>query len=88
MGSIEGTVERILTEQFEDASTKITPIEYSNRVGGSIVWSGFLGVAQIDRQMMVRNALRAKLTEDDLIHVGTILTFTPEEIEAMQGVAA
>ena len=49
------------------------------RFGGSIVWSGFVGLDQMDRQRVIRKLSDAALDVEGQLRVSMILTLTPEE---------
>ncbi len=53
------------------------------RVHGRIVWDGFAGKDQVDRQTTVRERLKQELGAEAQ-QVGVLLTYTPTELEAMQ----
>ena len=52
------------------------------RISGSVVWEGFAGLDQVDRQNKIRTLLRQKLGADAQ-QVGVLLTYTPDELNAM-----
>lgn len=52
------------------------------RVGGLLVWDGFVGREQIERQRTVWRVLREHLTPEEQLQVSAILTLTPEEMTA------
>jgi len=52
------------------------------RVSGSAIWAGFDGFDHVERQTMIRKVLREKLG-DEFKQVGVLLTYTPDEIDAM-----
>jgi len=54
-----------------------------SRVGGVIVWDGFAGKTQLERQRVLWDALRDSLRSDELLDVGLILTLTPRESQAL-----
>ncbi|MBM3477257.1 MAG: hypothetical protein FJX75_28655 [Armatimonadetes bacterium] len=54
-----------------------------SRVGGVLVWDGFAGRTQLQRQQMLWEALRRDLTADELLDVGFIVTVTPRESQAV-----
>jgi stress-induced morphogen len=51
-----------------------------DRVGGFLMWEGFTGVEQIERQRAVWKVLRDNLTASDQLRIAAILTLTPEEM--------
>jgi acid stress-induced BolA-like protein IbaG/YrbA len=54
----------------------------SHRVGGLLVWDGFIGYEQLERQRRLRDVLKANLSPEEQLQVSAILTMTPEEIAA------
>ena len=52
-------------------------------MSGQIVWRGFEGREQIERQRDVYNVLRDELAEQEQ-GISIILAYTPHEVEAMQ----
>lgn len=78
-------VERVTTIlQGSFAGIELQLEEMSNgRVTGSAVWDGFDNLDQVDRQQKVRDALRKELGPG-ASQVGVILTYTPDELHAMQ----
>lgn len=80
-------IRTILKANFPGSYDDLAERVLSERIGGSFVWAGFDGLAQIDRQDLVRHALKEGLTRDEELSVGLLLTFTPQEVAAMDEVA-
>ncbi len=59
-----------------------TEILSDERISGTAIWTGFEGFDHVERQTMIRNVLREKLGTDAKV-VGVLLTYTPDEIDAM-----
>ena len=53
------------------------------RVAGDAVWPGFADFDHVDRQNMLRNAIRSALGED-VTRIGLVLAYTPDELCAMR----
>jgi len=53
------------------------------RVSGSVIWGGFDGKDDVERQQMLRKLLEDQLGRD-ILDVGILLTYTPDEVEVMQ----
>ena len=53
-----------------------------DRLAGFLIWSGFVGREQIERQRAVRKVLMAELTPEEQQRVAAILTLTPDEMAA------
>ena len=56
----------------------------SERIGGYIVWAGFDGLPQRERQCVVWKALRDTLLPTEQQHVSAILTLTPHEEQGIK----
>lgn len=55
------------------------------RVGGAILWDGFVQMDQLERQAKVRELVRQGLKrEADRLRVGLIVTLTPQEYEIIK----
>lgn len=81
-------VKAILGAEFPGSRDEIEERVPGYRVGGSFIWPGFVGMPQIDRQHLVREALRKHLTAEEDTYVGLLLTFTPREVAAMDEAVA
>lgn len=54
----------------------------SGRVNGHVIWDGFTGHDNVERQQMIRAALNTGLGAE-VTQVGILLTYTPVELQAM-----
>ena len=79
---MEQKVRAVLETAFPDISvdTEVLP---DGRISGSVVWAGFAGLDEVDRQTKVRDVLRQELGADAQ-QVGVLLTYTPDELKAMK----
>ncbi len=77
-------LENVLKRVFRGATTELEVVRPGGKIGGFLIWSGFEGVEQIDRQRELARVIHEKLRVDDLSRVTTILTMTPEETAAMK----
>lgn len=75
-------IAQILTQAFPGMAIDLDETR-GQRVHGRIVWAGFAGKDQVDRQTEVRQALKQGLGAE-VQQVGVLLTYTPTELEAMQ----
>jgi stress-induced morphogen len=57
----------------------------NDKVGGFLIWPGFEGYDQVERQRTVWEILRERLSPDEQRRVTAILTITPLEQEGMLG---
>jgi acid stress-induced BolA-like protein IbaG/YrbA len=78
----------VLDGAFPKSLVEIEETVPGLKVGGHVVWDGFDGVEQIERQRRLWNTLRAELNADEFVHVGVILTLAPIEVAAWTDAAA
>lgn len=70
-----------LNKAFSGAKIVLDPASPgSKRTVGQVVWKGFSGVDQIDRQEKLWKALKTQLTNEERAKVTVILTLAPEEV--------
>ena len=74
----------LLESDFPNCSLHLERASGSGRIGGELVWSGFVGKDQLERQTVLSKLMRDQLSRDEQLKLSTILTFTPEEIEMME----
>ena len=81
---MEELVREFLTERFGDMGGMDVDIETmpSGRVAGEIVWAGFAGQEHIERQRLVRAALKERFGAEAQL-VGVLLAYTPAEVDHM-----
>lgn len=79
IGSLSKRVGRILAEQFPGAKVTIERAKPAEKIGGIIVWKGFDGLDQVDRQSRLWSALRSQLSSDEQRKITAILTMAPAE---------
>jgi acid stress-induced BolA-like protein IbaG/YrbA len=82
MGALRRKLRTLLEERFPGCAVELESAN-ANRIGGSIVWPGFDGMAQIDRQNLLWSALREGLSEEDSRVLTLIITLSPAEVAAM-----
>lgn len=82
IATIADTVKHTLEQQLHGARVEIDSLPGAQKVSGFIVWDGFRGMEQIDRQRQVRRILHEALRRDAQ-RVSTILTYSPGEFELM-----
>ncbi len=71
-------LKRRLNLHFPGAIIQLSRFRHGERVGGSLVWAGFEGKEQIDRQGELRTVVR-ELPRDEQLQVSFIMTLTPHE---------
>ena len=77
-------IQSILAGAFPGATAELELYPGGDKVGGSLIWDGFLDVQEIDRQRQISRALREKLGDDFRATTTTILAFTPWEVAVMR----
>ncbi|MBM3500191.1 MAG: hypothetical protein FJX74_16160 [Armatimonadetes bacterium] len=50
------------------------------RLGGTIVWDGFAGKTQLERQDLLWGALKDSLSEDEQAQISLLMAVTEEEL--------
>jgi len=65
----------ITTPEFELEETSM------GKVGGFIISPTFAGKSQIERQNLIWNYLDHELDKNQIIHIVTLVTVTPEEAQ-------
>lgn len=75
-------ITQLLQQQYPGAQVDVGFAYGAERLSGYIVWGGFDGLEQIDRQRLLATYLRASLGPDAQ-QVSTILTYTPHEFQVM-----
>jgi acid stress-induced BolA-like protein IbaG/YrbA len=81
------TIKRLrqaLEEKFPDAETELERFPGTKKIGGYLIWDGFEGFDQLERQQLLSNALRESLGDDYRSRVTTIFTLTPAENMVMR----
>ena len=75
-------VRDILERSFPGIELQLEEID-DERIIGHAVWAGFTDFDQVDRQNMLRDAIRNAMGPG-VICVGVVLTYTPDELCAMR----
>ena len=68
-------------EEFAGMQVDLETMQ-SGRVTGQVIWEGFEPFDHVDRQQMLRRALRRHFAEDAQL-IGILLTYTPAEMAEM-----
>jgi len=77
-------VAEVLQREFPGSTPELEQARPLQKVGGYLIWSGFEGVEQIDRQRQLTGAIKRNLPAHEQLLVTTILTMTPQESELMR----
>jgi hypothetical protein len=83
MESLKKRVISLIRPHFPGCTIEWRKTSRGDRIGGDIVWSGFRGMDQLDRQEILWDAL-GKLKVDERRQVGMFFTFTPDELVAVE----
>lgn len=81
-------LESALATHFAGADIRLTGFTRGKRIGGTLIWDGFVGVQQIDRQVDLRRIVDDALPREEQLQVSFILTVTPEEFASIIGDSA
>ena len=83
MATLNQKLKRALASKFRGADVKLTQVNRGKRIGGTLIWQGFEGEAQIDRQVELRRVIDEALPPDEQLQVSFILTVTPDEFASI-----
>jgi hypothetical protein len=81
MDKLISKVKRIIAKTLPGAKMHLW--RQGGTVGGVLAWTGFEGMAQIDRQVKLRSAINSSLDVEERPQVSFILTMTPGEDAAI-----
>ena len=73
----------LLGEKFPGAKVELEKAS-GTKFGGFLIWDGFEGKEQIDRQTELWDVLRDELPRDQQLRISALLTITPDEAAAMK----
>ena len=79
MEELMNRLRNLLDAEFPEAKVELEQASPAEKVGGFLIWSGFDGMEQIERQQRLADVIRSKLSRDDQIRITAILTVTPDE---------
>lgn len=88
MDKIAQKLTLLFTLRFPGSGVELEETVPGIKIGGALVSPQFVGIEQIERQRLLWDALRQELSQEELSHLGTFLTFNPYEVEIMQEAAA
>jgi hypothetical protein len=78
------TLTKILAAAFPGSTSELEAVPGTERIGGFLIWNGFDGMDQLNRQRKLSTALRERLNPAQLLGITTILTMTPDEVAVMR----
>lgn len=73
-------LDKVLKERFAGAETELDGADPEEKMSGFLIWPGFQGEDQIDRQAQVWKTLREILSDVERRRVSVIFTLTPAEL--------
>jgi acid stress-induced BolA-like protein IbaG/YrbA len=76
----------VLQKAFPRAEVDLDRYPETGKVGASVIWEGFVGKEQMDRQAQVRKSIRKSFSTDEAQRFTLIITLTPDEMAAMREV--
>ena len=78
------TLTDFLTAEFGGCTVSgLEALPGGDRMAGTLLWAGFEGLSQIDRQNRLWDALREHFDAAELQSISFLITFTPDEVEAI-----
>ena len=86
MEALIDKLQELLGNRFPGCEVNLEWGNSNCKVGGEIIWSGFDGMDQIDRQILLWSVVREALTEEEQAALTLVITFTPAEDMATAGV--
>lgn len=84
MAELQGKVEQLLTENFAGAQTELETLPDLEKVSGFLIWPGFEGLDQLERQRRLWELLRRRLGRAEQRNVSALLTVTPDELNTLR----
>lgn len=79
---IQEEVKSIVKQNFEGSQLFPEVDSTSHRLSGFLIWEGFAGLSQTDRQKKLWSVLRQRLGTH-AAQVSTVFTYTPSEYETL-----
>ena len=82
MERLKRELEQWLPEQFPGAEFSLELGRPGAKLSGILAWKGFDGLEPIDRQLMLRHALRDHFNREDQTRISILIGLTPAEYAA------
>ena len=80
METMMNRVDQAIKRRFSGATTELDPFDPPSRIGGLIVWKGFVGVDMELRVKKVYDAIKEELKPADVKRIAILIPLTPEEM--------
>lgn len=68
-----------LPVQFPGMEVALNPKRAGVKISGIVAWKGFEGMEPIDRQSLLRHALRDEFSQEEYLRVSLLVALTPAE---------
>ena len=81
--SVQDDLEKQFRNWFPGCDTELHAVPMSDKVGGFVIWSGFEGKSQRERQALLWDRLRS-LPLSEQLGISAIFTVTKFELESMR----
>jgi hypothetical protein len=79
MGNLKDKVESLVAGNLAGASVELEEVPRIEKLSGLVIWEGFAGKPQRERQRELWSVLRHGLQEEEQLSLSAILTLTPAE---------
>ncbi len=87
MEQLKARVAAVINDHLPGAEVDLEFIPESEKLSGHVISGEFLGLSQRERQRILWDVLRARLTLPEQGALSAILTFTPAEMHALAAAA-
>ena len=77
-------IRQVLAGTFPGAEIDLEQAYPAEKVGGFVVWKGFLSSDHTERQRQIWKALRAGLSREDQLRITAIFAMTPDEMVSVR----
>ena len=84
MARLVRRLQALFHTHFPGAMAELEQATPLKKVGGFLVWEGFEGAEQIERQRRLRKVIRENLSPQEQEQLTGILTVTPAEVAVMR----
>ncbi len=75
---------QLLQQHFPGSTPELEQVKPLDKIGGYLLWEGFDGFEQLDRQRQLSRAIREHLSPEQAMQVTTIFTLTPVEADVIR----
>lgn len=80
MGPFLKKLDRLLRAGFDGATTELENFKTDRKVGGFLIWDGFVGVDMTERVRSIWALFERELPRPELKWITLIMPFTPAEM--------